>query len=112
MTDYVKTTIDVLTSLPAQIEAAELAVLSDELKLMGLREALLQQEDDLLLRGTIDGKNERVREAQLRELTANQNIAVAGLESNLRIKRLGLRVLETRMTATLALAELLARRGA
>ena len=99
---------EMLLAIPGEITTAELEVLGIEVQLLEAKESLRRVENAVLLGGGVDGKNERVREAQLAELTERELTAVATLRMEAMVAATQLRILQTRLTALQAAAQLLA----
>jgi hypothetical protein len=100
-----------LIELPLAIEEQERLLLSQEFALSDARDELLTAEDLLVQQGAdgpIDGKNERTREAQLRDQMIEEHAAVTTAERAVHRTKLELRTLQARFSATRAIARLLA----
>lgn len=85
--------IDRLLALPAEIAAAEDAVLEANGRVLTAKEALQAAEDALTLTpdGPINGKNAEVRAAQMRQYTEEERaeLAEAEIEQKNAVARLG-----------------------
>ena len=99
--------MEMLLVIPEEITSAELEVLGVEVRLLEAKETLRRVENTVLLGGALDGKNERVREAQLAELTERELATVAILRVEAVVAATQLRILQTRLAALQAVATLL-----
>jgi hypothetical protein len=97
-----------LAALAAKIRAAEAHALMMDRGLTAAREHLIQCEDALLLSGSIDGKNEATRAAQVRAATQVSRERVLQMEESVARARMELRVLGVEFSAAKAMARLLA----
>lgn len=79
--------IEQLLAAPALIREAEGQVIREEATLAEARVRLQRREDELLLAGRIDGKNEATRAAQLREATAAERQMVERREQETRLAK-------------------------
>jgi hypothetical protein len=100
-----------LMALPAQIEESERAVLAVEEERRLVAEHLAAKEATLRLDGTLDGKNELTRAAQLREHTGDERQALLTCEMRLKEAQITLRRRHNEMTSACAIARLLAGEG-
>lgn len=94
--------IDDLLDLTRQVEEVELEHLDLSIRLARAKQELLLQEDQLLLKGMdgpINGKNERIREAQLRELLEPGMSQVASLQIDLMTTDTAQRILKVKQSA-------------
>lgn len=105
-----QTVLDNLLEATAALEAAELEAVDAEVRLLRAKEALRRAEDQILMGGKIEGKNERTREAHLAELTGRELDEVAALRVNAVCAGAALRVLRERLATWRAVAELVAGR--
>lgn len=96
-----------LSEMPSRLAAAEERVLATETDLADFRETLQSREDELLLGGSLDGKNEATRAAQLRTATDHLRNVVATNERAVASARLQLRVVQAEFSAAKAMARLL-----
>lgn len=97
-----------LSEMPCHLHKAEMAALLADGAVCGAREALQIEEDRLLLAGSIDGKNEAARAAQLRMATAPARAFLADKERQAAVARMELRCIQAEFSATKAMARLLA----
>ncbi len=102
-----------LAELPELIHAAERDVIRHLDELATTKEALTNAEDGMLLQEPVDGKhpldgkNETIRQAQLREQTKHHRNAMETVERRLRAARSRLALLENRFSAYRRIAEML-----
>lgn len=96
-----------LMALPGKIAEAEYAVLKAEETLRWYKSDLQKREDEILNSGAIDGKNEAIRNAQLRSFTGQYREEVAGAEKVLMKAQVDLRVLRTELETLKAVVDLL-----
>lgn len=93
--------VDDLLGLTKQVEDAEADCLNYSTLLMKAKQDLLMQEDQLLLKGMdgpINGKNERIREAQMRELLEPATSLVASLQIEVMVSEGALRILKVKQS--------------
>lgn len=96
-----------LLALPAEIGAAEEAVLQAQARLIDAKDMLQQKEDDLLLGNLIDGKNAEIRAAQVRKFTVHERDTLADAEMSLKNAASRLDKLHVEFEALRAVADLL-----
>lgn len=104
-----KTATNLLLNFSDAVGKDEQAVLDAEVRLLGAKERLRRAEDAALLAGRVDGKNERVREAALAELTQDERDAVAVAQVDAMVARASLRTTQAKFDALRSVALLLAR---
>jgi hypothetical protein len=102
------TVIERLRVLPGAMATAELELHAAENARLQAVRFLQQEEDALLLDGTIDGKNSEVRAAQIRQLTASVREVVEEREHVVARLKIGLRHLQAEHSSLRAIARLLA----
>ena len=103
-----QTVIDNLLAVAEELQDAELEAVDAEVALLRTREILRQVENGILTSGKIEGKNERVREATLAEMTHMELDEVAVARVNAACAGAALRVQQQRLATWRAVAELLA----
>jgi hypothetical protein len=96
-----------LLALPGKIAEAEFTLLKAEEGLRWYKTDLQKREDEILNTGAIDGKNEAIRNAQLRSFTGQYREEVAGAEKEVLKAQTELRVLRTELEALKAVVSLL-----
>lgn len=99
--------INRLLALPAEIAAAEEAVLQANGRLVTAKESLQAKEDSLLLGNVIDGKNAEIRAAQVRKYTEHEREALSDAELNLKNASARLNRFRDELRALQAVADLL-----
>ena len=97
-----------LSELPSRLAAAEERVLQSDEAVQVTKTALQAHEDNLILGGSIEGKNEAARAAALRLHTQKERDAVTRREAVAARARLDLRVVQAEFNAAKAMARLLA----
>ena len=105
-----QTLVEKILEATTALEAAELEAVDAEVRLLRAKEALRRAEDQILMGGKIEGKNERTREAHLAELTGRELDEVAALRVNAACAGTALRVQRERLATWRAVAELVAGR--
>lgn len=108
--------LKVLRELPEAMADVEREVFRHADDVQTCKEAMTNQEDYLLLlepdrltgKHPLDGKNEKTREAQMREHTKNSRMALETADRRLRASRGKLKLLEDRFSAYKRIADLLA----
>lgn len=103
--------VQALTDMVERIGAAEEAALEAEWAVAQQEAALEACEDQLLLSGQIDGKNDAVRQAQLRAGTASHRAQLAALEEMAERAKVVLRAVRAELSCLRSLARLLGDRG-
>ena len=93
-----------LQALPDEIYNAEIKVLEAQKGVTQAKEFLAAKEADLYAEGLIDGKNAEIRNAQLRQLTAEERSGVALAENRLAQCRINLSCLQNQFSACKAIA--------
>lgn len=108
-----QTLIARLNALPVEIAAAEEGVIQAQMTLLHARDNLQRKEDGLLLGRyveegmVIDGKNEAIRSAQLRQFTWHEREALGDAEMSLNTAKNQLSALQYEFRALQAVAHLL-----
>lgn len=97
-----------LENCPKQLAYIEERLLESEDALADAEWAHAKAEDKALLCGAIDGKNEAIRAAQLREQTAETRAKVVKREREVATWRRELRIAQAEFSATRAMARLVA----
>lgn len=96
--------VSCLNTLPNDIYNAEIKVLEAQKGVTQAKEFLAAKEADLYAEGLIDGKNAEIRNAQLRQLTAEERSGVALAENRLAQCRINLSCLQNQFSACKAIA--------
>ncbi|WP_028559055.1 hypothetical protein [Paenibacillus pinihumi] len=96
-----------LLALPAEITAAEDAVLGVHRQLTDVKDILQEKEDSLLLGNRLDGKNAEMRAAQARAFTGHERKLVTEYELRLKNAVSNLERLRVQMNAYRTVASLL-----
>jgi hypothetical protein len=99
--------IQMLSQAPYHLMSAERAVLESETERTAAAAALQAKEDALLLAGAIDGKNEALRAAQLREATAAERDMLNACEREIQLQKIVLHRRQADLSAMKAIARLL-----
>jgi len=102
-----QTLIDKLAALPGLIEDAENEVIRAVDLLQGQKDRLTEAQDRLLILGTIDGKNQETRNAQLRAQTTAEQFTVRKAENELSVARAHLNRLTNELAVCRAIAGML-----
>lgn len=97
-----------LLALPSQLAAMESAVLDAENDRRAFEDSLTQRSDALRLAGVVDGKNEVIRNAQLRTATAAPRLELLRAEESLSRRKIALRRIQAEHSSLKAIARLLA----
>lgn len=101
--------IERLLALPKEIEAAEKQVLDMSRTVDEARDHVADIEKDAILKGTITGKNETERKAQMAALTAEAREAVTEAETWRDVSRVGYSKLMNEFRALQTVAGLLSK---
>jgi hypothetical protein len=96
-----------LIDIPEEIKKAQEHVLDKSETLERVKAALKDREAELLLNGTIDGKNAEQRAAQLRMHTKAEREAMMALEAELNREKVHLDYSYNRLKALRAIARIL-----
>lgn len=99
--------IEQLAELPQQIGEAENLLIERHNAVQSAKEALIAKEDELILAGSIDGKNAEIRAAQMRQFTLAERKRLQDAENAVTKARVGLACLNNRMSTLKAIAGLL-----
>ena len=99
--------IEKLYTLPKLIEDAENEVIRAVDLLQGQKDRLTEVQDRLFILGTIDGKNQETRNAQLRAQTTAEQFIVRKAENDLSIARVALNRLNNELAICRAIAGML-----
>lgn len=99
--------ISELLELPEEVYNAELEVIEAYEQVQKKKDLLVAKEDELLMSGTIDGKNAETRQAQLRNFTADERQAVQQAENELSKIRALLNLRRDILSSYKAIAKLL-----
>jgi hypothetical protein len=100
--------LNALATLPGKIAEAEAHALLMDRGLTAAREHLTRCEDSHLLSGSIDGRNEALRAAQVRAATQVSRERVLQMEESVARARMELRVLGVEFSAAKAMARVMA----
>ena len=100
--------IDTLRILPIRLRDEEVRLMAAEFAAQEARDGLLLHEDMLRFAGVLDGKNEAIREAQLREHSQSQRRAVVVAERSVALARMEVRLTQAEFSAARAMARLMA----
>lgn len=102
-----KELIDMLALLPATIAEQEKSLIEAYVAAQTCKKELTEAEDDLFLRGVIDGKNAEIRAAQLRANTADKRADLQKAENKISVERAILDGLNNQLAAYIAIAGML-----
>lgn len=96
-----------LSTLPDEIYLAEMKIFEMQNNVTEAKEALSAKEADLYIQGVIDGKNAEIRNAQVKQFTAKERMAISVAENKVNQARIELNKLQNTLTAYRAIAYML-----
>lgn len=105
--DFKEALIRELLLLPDKIHAVERSLLTIQKEFTGAKDTLADKETELLLGDQINGKNAETRQAQLRQLTAEERKKAKELEEVIADKKIFVEKLQNEFKALRSIAQII-----